>query len=128
MGIEAEFLRDSRLIIVHFVGILDLGEYRQFVQKTHRAVYDSAQHSIHSILDLTQAQGLPRNVISNALSLSKLKHINDGLIYFVINEGLKARFIEVFLSMTRDPNHRITRTVEEAITQIDTALEQEQHS
>jgi len=126
MGIEAEFLRDNRLIVVHFVGTLDLGEYRQFVQNIHAQLYDQAERPIHSILDLTKSQGLPRNVLSNAYSVSKLKHRNDGLIYFVAGDLLKYRFLEAFVRLTRDPNHFIVKSVDEAHTHIAAALEKEQ--
>src|SRR5689334_13167505 len=103
MSIEAEFLRDNRLIIVHFGETLDLGEYIAFIAKTHAAYYDNALAPIHAILDLTKVKGLPRNVLSNAKSASKLKHRNDGLIVFVAGNDLTMNFLHIFLNLTREP-------------------------
>ena len=122
MSIEAEFLRDNQLIIVHFGETLDLGEYMRFVARTHAAYYDNAVAPIHAILDLTKVKGLPRNVLSNAKSASRLKHRNDGLIVFVSGNESMMRFLNIFLSLTREPNHRSSQSIENAMTQIDAVM------
>jgi hypothetical protein len=122
MSIEAEFLRENKLIIVHFGDTLDLGEYIGFITKTHAAYYDNASAPIHAILDLTKVKGLPRNVLSNAKSASRLKHKNDGLIVFVAGGDAMMRFLSIFLSLTREPNHRSSQSVEDALAQVDAVM------
>jgi hypothetical protein len=125
MSITAEFLRDNRLIVVHFNEVLDLGEYIRFIEKTHADYYDHADAPIHAILNLSNVQGLPRNVLSNALSVSKMKHRNDGIIVFVGSSDMTMRMIEGFIRLNRASNHRMSRTVEDAIDQIDAVMAKE---
>ena len=122
MSIEVERRHNNRLIIVHFIGPLDFGEYQQFVLQIHAELYDQAKQPIHTVLDLSRVSGFPRNVISNALSVSKLKHPNDGLIFFVADNSVIYRFLEIFVRLSKDPNHIIMRTVDAAVMQIEAAL------
>ncbi len=68
MALKVEFLRENRLIVTHVVGPFDLGEYIQFARKVHAEYLDNATALIHGILDFSQAQGFPNNVLSNSRS------------------------------------------------------------
>ncbi len=125
MSIEVEFLRDNRLMFVRLGKVLDLAEYRQVIAKMHRTYFDSSPVNIHAILDLTEAEGLPRNVISNALGIAKMQHAKTGTVVFVVGKGPIASLVEVLMRITRDPDQHMVRSFDEAYAIIEDMLEKE---
>jgi hypothetical protein len=66
------------------------------------------------------------NLLSNALSASRLDHPNDGLIVFVTANIMITRLLEGLFGLKKKPNYRMAQTIDEAIMQIDAAMMKEQ--
>jgi len=125
MALETEFMRDNRVIVTRVVGKFDLAEYIQLAQKLNREVLDNATAPIHGILDFSQTQGFPNNVLSGAVKIAKARHRNSGLLIYVASNPVGVRFLEMFIKLTKNPDYRLCKTFEDALAQIDAVIEDE---
>lgn len=118
MPVAIRFEDENRLVIWEFSGNWTWNEYYE-QRNAVNATIEASPHIVNMIIDLTNSNILPTNVLSNARSATRTIPTNLGKTIFVGTNALLRSFFNMFKQVSgavsrKAGNYHMVATLDEA--------------
>ena len=113
MTIVMELRENNKVIYYHVTPPTTLREVVQTYPK-NEALRDQYQHTIHTILDLSDVRLLPTDILAVRHSSPSLRHPRSGMVFVVTTNAFIVGIAEILSRLANTNRIRVVRTVDEA--------------